>query len=188
MFTFLLANFASGLVIYWAWNNLLSLTQQYVIMKRNGAEIHLWKNLGVEKAAARLRPGGGDQGGQGGPSGGNDLLGRTGAAVRGGVARLAQQMDGLRRSVALKLQPAEGASRPASASTSSAVQASGDGSANAVKTQMTREEALEALGLEPGATAAQIDAAYRTRARQNGSLNGSEKLSRARDVLRGGGS
>jgi hypothetical protein len=187
MFTFLLANFASGLVIYWAWNNLLSLTQQYVIMKRNGAEIHLWKNLGVEKAAARLRPGGSDQGGQGGPSGGNDLLGRAGAAVRGGVARLAQQMDGLRQSVALKLQPAEGASRPASVSTSSAVQASGDGSANAVKTQMTREEALEALGLEPGATAAQIDAAYKTRARQNGSLNGSEKLSRAREVLRGGG-
>jgi hypothetical protein len=53
---------------------------------------------------------------------------------------------------------------------------------------MTREEALEALGLEPGATAAQIDAAYKTRARQNGSLNGSEKLSRAREVLRGGGS
>ena len=32
MFTFLLANFASGLVIYWAWNNLLSLSQQYLIM------------------------------------------------------------------------------------------------------------------------------------------------------------
>jgi hypothetical protein len=51
---------------------------------------------------------------------------------------------------------------------------------------MTREEALEALGLEAGATAAEIDAAYKVRARQNGSLNGSEKLSRARDVLRGG--
>ena len=48
------------------------------------------------------------------------------------------------------------------------------------------EEALEALGLEAGAIAAEIDAAYKTRARQNGSLNGSEKLSRARDVLRGG--
>ncbi len=184
MFTFLLANFASGLVIYWAWNNLLSLTQQYIIMKRNGAEIHLWKNLGVEKTAARLRSGGG---GQGGASGGNDLLGRAGAAVRGGVGRLAQQMDGLRRSVALKLQPADGAAQPASGTASPAVQPSGDGDGKAVKTQMTREEALEALGLEPGASAAQIDAAYKARARQNGSLNGSEKLSRAREVLRGGG-
>jgi YidC/Oxa1 family membrane protein insertase len=33
IFTFLLANFASGLVIYWAWNNLLSIAQQWVIMK-----------------------------------------------------------------------------------------------------------------------------------------------------------
>ena len=29
MFTFLLASFPAGLVIYWAWNNVLSLLQQY---------------------------------------------------------------------------------------------------------------------------------------------------------------
>jgi YidC/Oxa1 family membrane protein insertase len=34
IFTFLLANFASGLVIYWAWNNLLSICQQWVIMRQ----------------------------------------------------------------------------------------------------------------------------------------------------------
>jgi YidC/Oxa1 family membrane protein insertase len=34
VFTFLLANFASGLVIYWAWSNTLSILQQWVIMKR----------------------------------------------------------------------------------------------------------------------------------------------------------
>ncbi|BAE53160.1 membrane protein insertase YidC [Paramagnetospirillum magneticum] len=34
IFTFLLANFASGLVIYWAWSNTLSILQQWVIMKR----------------------------------------------------------------------------------------------------------------------------------------------------------
>jgi hypothetical protein len=51
---------------------------------------------------------------------------------------------------------------------------------------MTREQALRTLGLQPGATASEIEAAYRARARQNGSLNGSGKLSRARDVLRGG--
>ena len=37
MFTILLAPFPAGLVIYWAWNNVLSMTQQWVIMKRSGA-------------------------------------------------------------------------------------------------------------------------------------------------------
>ena len=36
MFTFLLAQFPAGLVIYWAWNNLLSIIQQKVIMMRMG--------------------------------------------------------------------------------------------------------------------------------------------------------
>lgn len=35
-FTFLLASFPAGLVIYWAWNNLLSIIQQWVIMRRMG--------------------------------------------------------------------------------------------------------------------------------------------------------
>jgi YidC/Oxa1 family membrane protein insertase len=34
MFTFLLASFPAGLVIYWAWNNFLSIIQQWVIMKK----------------------------------------------------------------------------------------------------------------------------------------------------------
>jgi len=34
VFTFLLAHFPAGLVIYWAWNNLLSIAQQWVIMRR----------------------------------------------------------------------------------------------------------------------------------------------------------
>ena len=45
LFTFLLASFPAGLVIYWAWSNILSLTQQYYIMKRQGAEIHLFSNI-----------------------------------------------------------------------------------------------------------------------------------------------
>jgi YidC/Oxa1 family membrane protein insertase len=49
LFTFMLGSFPAGLVIYWAWNNVLSLLQQYAIMRRNGTEIHLWKNLGIEK-------------------------------------------------------------------------------------------------------------------------------------------
>ena len=38
IFTFLLANFASGLVIYWAWSNSLSILQQWVIMRRAEAK------------------------------------------------------------------------------------------------------------------------------------------------------
>ena len=33
-FTYLLAQFPAGLVIYWAWNNTLSITQQWFIMRR----------------------------------------------------------------------------------------------------------------------------------------------------------
>jgi len=36
VFTFMLAQFPAGLVIYWAWNNFLSILQQWVIMKRMG--------------------------------------------------------------------------------------------------------------------------------------------------------
>jgi YidC/Oxa1 family membrane protein insertase len=45
IFTFMLAAFPAGLVIYWAWNNTLSVAQQSVIMHRNGAKIELWDNL-----------------------------------------------------------------------------------------------------------------------------------------------
>jgi YidC/Oxa1 family membrane protein insertase len=40
MFTFLLAQFPAGLVIYWTWNNLLSMAQQWVIMKRMGVSMN----------------------------------------------------------------------------------------------------------------------------------------------------
>ena len=45
MFTFMLAGFASGLVIYWAWNNALSIAQQYVIMRRLGVDVPLADNI-----------------------------------------------------------------------------------------------------------------------------------------------
>ncbi|MHC1546973.1 membrane protein insertase YidC [Phyllobacterium sp. K27] len=45
IFTFMLASFPAGLVIYWAWNNTLSITQQAIIMKRQGAKVELWDNL-----------------------------------------------------------------------------------------------------------------------------------------------
>ncbi|HLH97352.1 MAG TPA: membrane protein insertase YidC [Xanthobacteraceae bacterium] len=45
IFTFMMANFSAGLVIYWAWNNTLSVAQQSFIMHRHGAKIQLWDNL-----------------------------------------------------------------------------------------------------------------------------------------------
>jgi YidC/Oxa1 family membrane protein insertase len=45
VFTFMLGTFPAGLVIYWAWNNTLSVTQQSIIMKKHGAKIELFDNI-----------------------------------------------------------------------------------------------------------------------------------------------
>jgi YidC/Oxa1 family membrane protein insertase len=45
LFTFMLASFPAGLVIYWAWNNLISVLQQSVIMRKHGAKIELFDNI-----------------------------------------------------------------------------------------------------------------------------------------------
>ncbi|SNY90455.1 protein translocase subunit yidC [Cohaesibacter sp. ES.047] len=45
LFTFMLASFPAGLVIYWAWNNSLSILQQATIMKRHGAKVEIFKNI-----------------------------------------------------------------------------------------------------------------------------------------------
>ena len=56
VFTFLLARFPAGLVIYWAWNNSLSVLQQSVIMVRQGVEIPLLENLGLKPAKPEPKP------------------------------------------------------------------------------------------------------------------------------------
>ena len=53
IFTFMFATFPAGLVIYYTWNNLLSVTQQYFIMRREGVEVHLFENLKLGKAKAK---------------------------------------------------------------------------------------------------------------------------------------
>lgn len=45
IFTFMLGSFPAGLVIYWTWNNILSVAQQYYIMKKQGVKVELWDNL-----------------------------------------------------------------------------------------------------------------------------------------------
>ena len=53
IFTFMLGTFPAGLVIYWAWNNTLSIAQQSIIMKRQGAKIELFDNI---KGMFRRKP------------------------------------------------------------------------------------------------------------------------------------
>ena len=45
IFTFMLGSFPAGLVIYWTWNNTLTILQQSLIMKRAGVKIELFDNL-----------------------------------------------------------------------------------------------------------------------------------------------
>ena len=54
IFTFMMAGFPAGLVIYWTWNNLLTAAQQYVVMRRQGVDVHLVENLKLRQLARRL--------------------------------------------------------------------------------------------------------------------------------------
>ncbi len=45
IFTFTLGGFPAGLVIYWAWSNLLSIIQQSFIMKKNGVDVDILGNI-----------------------------------------------------------------------------------------------------------------------------------------------
>ncbi len=53
VFTFMLAAFPAGLVIYWTWNNTLSVIQQTIIMKRQGVPVDLFGNI---RASFRRKP------------------------------------------------------------------------------------------------------------------------------------
>jgi len=54
VFMFMLGGFASGLLIYWIANNLLTFTQQYIIMKRHGYTPDLFGN--IRASFQRKRP------------------------------------------------------------------------------------------------------------------------------------
>lgn len=49
MFVFLFAGFASGLVLYWLWSSVLSILQQWYIMKRNGVSIDWGERFSILK-------------------------------------------------------------------------------------------------------------------------------------------
>ncbi len=71
LFTFMLAPFAAGLVIYWAWSNTLSIAQQYTIMRRHGTPIGGGKGKAAVAAAVPAPAAApADGGGGGGKKGG----------------------------------------------------------------------------------------------------------------------
>jgi YidC/Oxa1 family membrane protein insertase len=156
IFTFMLASFPSGLVIYWAWNNVLSLLQQYAIMRRNNAEIHLWKNLGknfgVEHWRARVQRW---FGGAAGPRpGSQDAAAEPANAA--GSARLSE-LTARASQVAAQLA-GRLADRFARGGTGQSDQA-----ARGPNAPMTREDALRTLGLKLDATPGEIETALRRR-------------------------
>ena len=54
IFTFMFATFPAGLVIYYAWNNLLARDRSKAcIMQREGVEVHLFDNLEAGKDGAK---------------------------------------------------------------------------------------------------------------------------------------
>ena len=50
IFMFMLATFPAGLVIYWTWNNLLSILQQIIMMKRTGTPIQIFEDFKSARA------------------------------------------------------------------------------------------------------------------------------------------
>ena len=57
MFTYMLASFPSGLVIYWTWNNILTLLQQWAIMRLDGKRVSSQKKnqSPLKKQVSRIK-------------------------------------------------------------------------------------------------------------------------------------
>jgi YidC/Oxa1 family membrane protein insertase len=57
IFVFLFASFSAGLVLYWFWSTVLSIVQQWIIMARNGVEVHLFANMPWNRKKKTIEPG-----------------------------------------------------------------------------------------------------------------------------------
>jgi YidC/Oxa1 family membrane protein insertase len=55
IFTFMFATFPVGLVIYYAWNNILSVAQQWYIMRREGADVSFFDGWKKKPKAANAK-------------------------------------------------------------------------------------------------------------------------------------
>jgi YidC/Oxa1 family membrane protein insertase len=182
IFTFMLASFPSGLVIYWAWNNVFSLLQQYAIMRRNNAEVHLWKNLGVDKWEARLKWLKATDFGAW-----KQQITASAQALPQALGKMLSRQSDAKPSTA---KPSTAKAPTAKAPTAKAptAKAPTDGGGDP---PMARDEALRTLGLRPAASEEEIDAALdRELRRRHKGMNGSDqarraKLDAARATLRG---
>ncbi len=56
IFTVMLATFPAGLILYWAWNNFLSILQQMAIMRKHGTPIELLGNIRESLPFLRRKP------------------------------------------------------------------------------------------------------------------------------------
>jgi len=54
VFMFMLGQFAAGLVIYWTANNVITILQQYIIMRSQGVEVDLFGN--IKRSLKKKRP------------------------------------------------------------------------------------------------------------------------------------
>ncbi len=54
VFTYLMASFPAGLVVYWTVNNVLSMAQQYIIMRRMNVPVDIGANLKMPVWASKL--------------------------------------------------------------------------------------------------------------------------------------
>jgi YidC/Oxa1 family membrane protein insertase len=58
IFMFMMATFPAGLMIYWVWNNILSIGQQYFIMRKHGTPIEIIDNFKLPSWINRASTGG----------------------------------------------------------------------------------------------------------------------------------
>ncbi len=136
-------------------------------MRKNNTEIHLWKNLGVDKWKGRLK-----------------------AAKALDVGKLKERAASAATSAKGNLSASLGKALQRGAGAKD-VSKDGGGAASAKdEAPMTREQALQTLGLDAGASERDIDAALKALKGRTGGLNGSDhaiaaKLNAAREVLRG---
>ncbi len=97
VFMFLLGQFASGLVLYWCANNVLTFAQQYLIMRSQGIEVDLLGNIksGIKPkrgGKAKAAKAGQDEGGTG--EGGTEETGAGEAETEGGAGAPVDEPEG----------------------------------------------------------------------------------------------
>jgi YidC/Oxa1 family membrane protein insertase len=85
VFTFILAQFPAGLVLYWTSNNILTIAQQYIIMKRAGMQIGGKQQPITAGVSAGV--GGKDDGADGGSDDGAGKSGGKAGGKSGGKAK-----------------------------------------------------------------------------------------------------